>query len=110
MPYIDINVNSRITEEKEVALKAALGEIITEIPGKTEGSLMIQFRDNCRLWHSGENGCPIALINVMLLGSAPKDAYKNFADRVIDLFREELGVDGHHIYVKFEEVPNWFWG
>lgn len=109
MPYIDVNVNCEISEEKEVALKAALGEIIAVIPGKSEGSLMIQFKDNCRLWHSGENG-PVAFINVMLLGSAPKDAYKGFADRVIALFHKELGIDGQHIYVKFEEVPNWFWG
>lgn len=110
MPYIDVNVNCRITEEKELALKAALGEIITEIPGKTEGSLMIQFKDNCRLWHSGENGSPIAVVNVMLYGSASKEAYKSFADSTIALFGKELGIDGQHVYVKFEEVSNWFWG
>jgi len=110
MPYIDVNVNCEITKEKETALKTALGEMISELPGKSEGSLMIQFHDNCRLWLSGEDDCKIALINVMLLGSAPKDAYKNFSERIIDLLHTELAIDDNHSYVKFEEVPNWFWG
>lgn len=109
MPYIDVNVNCEITEEKEMTLKTALGEIISEIPGKSEDSLMIQFHDRCHLWHAGDNSGRIAFINVMLLGSAPKDAYKTFSDRVIDLFHTELEIDKNHSYVKFEEVPNWFW-
>jgi len=110
MPYIDVNVNCEITAEKETTLKTALGEIISEIPGKSEDSLMIQFHDFCRLWHAGDNSSRIAFINVMLLGCAPKDAYKAFSDRVMELFCAQLEIDKNNIYVKFEEVPNWFWG
>lgn len=110
MPFIDVRLNCSLTAEKEEELKAGFGRLIEEIPEKTEGSLMMQFSDNCRLWHGGEKGFPIALVNVMLLGSSTRAAYQSFSNGCIALLEKELGVAGNHVYVKFEEVPNWFWG
>lgn len=110
MPYIDFNVSNTLTSQKENLIKSGLGKIIEEIPGKTESRLMIQFKDNCRLWFGGENSEPMAFINVMVYGSALKDSYQAFSDKAIQLISAELEIPGNNIYVKFEEVPNWFWG
>lgn len=107
MPFIDVRANGPITPQQESALKAGLGKAIAQIPGKSEGSLMVQFTDNCRLWFGGEQDGAIVLVNVMLYGRAAPEAYKAFKDEAIPLLEKELGAKT--VYLKFEEVPNWFW-
>lgn len=107
MPFIDVKLSCALTEVQEAALKTELGRAISLIPGKAESSLMIQFTDCCRLWFGGEKEGPFAFVNVMVLGSADRKSYSDFTDRVIGVFKKELQVK--RIYVKFEEVPNWFW-
>lgn len=107
MPFLDVKLSCELTQEKEVALKAAFGEAVSLIPGKSEGSLMIGFSDHCRLWMGGKQEGSIAFVNLMIYGASESQNYKAFSTRVIEILEEELGID--HIYVRFEEVPNWFW-
>ena len=107
MPFIDVKLSCSLTKVQETALKAELGRAISLIPGKSESSLMIQFSDCCRLWFGGENEGPFAFVNVMVLVSADRKFYSDFTDQVIAVFKKELQIK--RIYVKFEEVPNWFW-
>ncbi|WP_099204283.1 phenylpyruvate tautomerase MIF-related protein [Scatolibacter rhodanostii] len=110
MPYIDVNLSSALSVEKETILKKEIGQLIALIPGKTESSLMIQFKDCCRLWYNGKNEEPIAFVNVMLLGKASKDSYDALTGGLIQLFQQEMDVPAANTYVKFEEVPDWCWG
>ena len=34
MPFINVKTNTAVSKEKEIALKTALGQAITAIPGK----------------------------------------------------------------------------
>lgn len=106
MPFIDVRSSGEISRELEIELKTRLGRAIGLLPGKSEDSLMIQFSDHCRLWFGGETG-NVAFVNVMLYGAAPKADYRQFSDTVIPMLEELLGV--RHVYLKFEEVANWFW-
>ena len=107
MPFIDVRSSGPIAPETEKSLKEVLGEKIALIPGKSESSLMIQFSDNCRLWFGGEQEDPIVFANVMVYGSAAPEYYAKFKDAVIPVFEEKLGAKS--VYLKFEEVSNWFW-
>ena len=46
-------------------------------------------------------------MNVMLYGSASDESCEKFSQAVIPLFQRELGAS--HVYLKFEEVPHWYW-
>lgn len=107
MPFVDVKVSCGIDRAQEEAIKAGLGQAIALIPGKSESSLMVQFSDNCRLWFGGQQDGPIAFLNVMIYGASTGEAYNSFSDSAIALLQKELGAK--HVYVKFEEVPNWFW-
>lgn len=107
MPFIDVRLSCDLDGAREEALKTELGKAIALIPGKSEGSLMIQFTDNCRLWFGGRQEGPIAFVNVMVYGSSAPEDYRKFKDHVIPVLEEKLGVK--QVYLKFEEVPNWFW-
>ena len=41
MPYIDVNVSIKLSDQEKDNLKSKLGELISIIPGKTENVLMI---------------------------------------------------------------------
>ncbi len=107
MPFIDVRTSCPVSAAQEEGLKAQLGKAIALIPGKSEGSLMVQFTDNCRLWFGGQQEGPIAFVNVMVYGASAKEAYKKFSDAVVPQLEQVLGC--RHVYLKFEEVPNWFW-
>lgn len=107
MPFIDVKMSGELDKALEETLKAELGKAIALIPGKSEDSLMIQFTDNCRLWFGGGQEGPIVLVNVMLYGTSTREAYQKFSGRVIPVLEEKLGAK--QVYLKFEEVPNWFW-
>lgn len=106
MPFIDVRSSGEITPAQEEEVKERLGQAIALIPGKSEASLMIQFSDRCRLWYGGERG-EIVFVNVMLYGKADPQAYEAFQAAVIPALEEGLGAK--RVYLKFEEVPHWFW-
>ena len=106
MPFIDVRAAGEIAPGQEELLKAKLGEAIGLIPGKSERSLMIQFTDHCRLWFGGKQG-NFVFVNVMLYGAAEKRDYEKFQGAVIPVLEEVLGAE--KVYLKFEEVPNWYW-
>ncbi len=106
MPFIDLRLSGEISKAQETELKADLGKAIALIPGKAESHLMVQFTDHCRLWFGGEQG-PIVFVNVMLYGASTPEHYGTFKDYVIPLLEKKLGAKS--VYLKFEEVPNWYW-
>lgn len=110
MPYIDVSLSDVLAQETEQQLKSAFGKLIERIPGKTEDYLMVQFHDRCRLWFRGKNEEPNAMVNVMLYGKAGQADYQHLADGILEALSQTAGVPVSNIYVKFEEVPNWFWG
>lgn len=106
MPYIHAKFSTPVSPEKETALKSALGEAITLL-NKPESYLMVEISDNCRLYFGGRNDKPIAFFDVALLHSAPRASYEKLTARLCDIAKEIMGVDGDHVYVKFEETENW---
>lgn len=107
MPFMDVRASCPISSAQETALKTELGKAIALIPGKSESSLMMQFTENCHLWFGGEQNGPIVFVNVMLYGTTARQACESFKDVAIPLLKKELGAE--IVYLKFEEVPNWFW-
>ena len=60
--------------------KNRLGQIITQIPGKSEEFLMIELEDNCRLYFGGNQDGPTAYVKVEVFGSL-SDEYSLYADQ-----------------------------
>ncbi len=109
MPYIDTKLNFRLSEEKERALKAKLGQAIATFPGKSEYWLMLNFTDNCRLWFRGYNHFPIAMVEVKLFGAAEASVCNQMTAVISEIFREELDISPDHLYVKYEFTDRWGW-
>lgn len=109
MPFIDTKLNIRLPEDKEQALKAALGEAISVFPGKSEYWLMLNFSENCRLWFRGYDNFPAAMVEVSLFGSASAEQTSAMTARISKIFRDILGISPDHVYVKYSFTDHWGW-
>lgn len=106
MPFIHAKFSGSVSPDQEKTLKSALGEAITLI-GKPERYLMVEIEDNRRLYFGGDNSAPIAFFDVSLLHSAPRASYEKLTARLCEIAKDQMGVDGGNVYVKFEETENW---
>ncbi len=108
MPYIATTANIAISGRKKEAIKERMGQAIELIPGKTEGWLMLSFRDNADMYFKGEDD-PCAICEVKLYGSAGEEDYANLTEALTDILREELDIDPDRIYVTYSEIDTWGW-
>ena len=108
MPYISTTANIAISGRKEQAIKERMGRAIELIPGKTEGWLMLSFRDNVSMYFKGDDE-PCAICQVKIFGSASDEDYARLTEALTDILHEELGIETDRIYVTYEEVGVWGW-
>ena len=108
MPYISTTTNVKISDESEARIRAALGNSISEIRGKSERWLMLSFRDSVRMAFSGDTS-PTAMIEVEIFGSASEGEYSRLTAKITDVISEELKIPKNRIYVKYEEISTWGW-
>ena len=107
MPYIDLKTTAKITKEKEIDLKAAFGEAISLIPGKSERWLMVKLDGECKMFLAGDNQDDVAMVEIDIFGSATDAAYDALTARITDIINEEINIPKDRIYVKYEEIDTW---
>ena len=109
MPYIEAQVNIKITKEKEIKLKEELGKAINVISGKTEKWLMVNIRDNQTLYFAGDNSSPICWCEVKIFGAAPAEELENMTKRLCGVYKDVLNIAPDHTYIKYEFSNKWGW-
>lgn len=108
MPFINVKTNTAVSAPKAEAVKSALGQAITAIPGKSEHWLMVGIEPEQMLWFQGSDA-PAAIAEVSIYGSASASAYDALTGKICAVLAEELGIAGNRIYVKYAEVEHWGW-
>ena len=109
MPYIETKTSAKVTKEKELALKEALGKAIELIPGKSERWLMLNLIDECRMALAGTTEPDVAMVEVDIFGTSTDDAFDALTARICKVVNEIIGINKDRIYVKYREVDRWGW-
>ena len=78
MPVIKTHATTPIPESAQHALKAAFGQAIENIPGKSEQWLMCLFDENAPIYFAGDDSEASALIEVGVFarGEVPASAWE----------------------------------
>lgn len=84
MPYISTKTNIELVKDKQDALAAKYGKIITLVPGKTERWLMLSFDDNAPMYFGGKSDEPMAYIELSLFGGASDSVYDKLTAAICD--------------------------
>ena len=108
MPYIATSTNVSVSGRKKESIKERMGKAIELIPGKSEGWLMLSFRDNVSMFFKGEDE-PCAICQVKLFGSASEENYAALTEELTDIISDELDIDPDRIYITYEEIGVWGW-
>ena len=108
MPFINLKTNTAVSDDQATKLKAAFGQDITAIPGKSEAWLMVEISPENKLYFKGSDE-PAAIAEVSVFGNAAKDALEDLTAKICDSVEDALGIPSSRIYVKYDLVPNWGW-
>jgi len=106
MPYIDTKVSVSLTDKNKENIKTKLGKAVSVL-GKGESYLMVGFQDNYSLYFGGRNDKPLAFVEVKLFGKCSREQYVKMTAEVCNILKDELGISGDGVYVKYEEVTHW---
>jgi len=106
MPYIAINTSKPLSDRQKEALKTALGEKITVIPGKGESKLMIDISDNHTMYFAGEKR-ELAYVDVKCYGAAEFANKKAFTEAAFEAVQQTTGLPQDGIYLTYSEFENW---
>ncbi|MCX7711505.1 MAG: phenylpyruvate tautomerase MIF-related protein [Clostridia bacterium] len=107
MPYINVNISTKLSEAEKDTLKAKLGELISTIPGKTEEVLMIGINDGYTLYFSGEKKEKVAFLEVRLYKESTFECKAEFTQKVFEVFEKDFGVTGDNLFMTFGEYDSW---
>ena len=109
MPYINSTLTLKLTDKMTETLKSKLGEIISEIPGKSEEWLMVGFKDDHTLFFRGDKKETAAFVEIKIFGTADRKYKEIITSKVSTLFEEELHIPKDSIYIVFDEIKDWGW-
>lgn len=112
MPFINSKVTVKITPEKEAVIKQKLGKAIENIPGKSEGWLMLGFEDEYTLYFKGEKCEKAAFVEVKVYGSpsnSSRTAFESMTAEICRIYGDELGIPAGSIYVTYQMIEDWGW-
>lgn len=108
MPYIDIKLSKKATEEQKEVLKTEFGKAI-KIMHKPESYLMVGIQDNYDLYFAGkklENG---AFVSVSVFGSVSSTDSQNMTERICEILKSVFATQGDCVYVTYGGIQNWGW-
>ena len=111
MPVIHTYASTPIEEQQRELLKAAYGEAICNVPGKSEQWLMCLFDQNVPIYLGGSDAEPAALVTVDVYArnSVPRRAWEAMTADICDTLQEVLGIDPARIYIKYGSTPDFGW-
>lgn len=107
MPYIDVNLTSKLSEVQKDAMKSKFGELITLLPGKTEAVLMVCINDGSTIYFSGEKKDKAAFVNIKLFKESGFEYKAELTAKIFEFFEKDFGVPGKDLFLSFDEYSSW---
>ncbi len=107
MPFINVKTNAAVSKEKCEAIKSALGQAITALPGKSEQWLMVGIEPECTLYFQGSDA-PCAMVQVQTYGTnaSGTDA---LTGKICEILGDNLSIPANRTYVSYFGTANWGW-
>ena len=108
MPFIDVKLSKKLTDEEKAQLKGDLGKSIS-LMHKPESYLMVGICDGYDLYFAGNKLANGAFVSVSAFGSVnPADAEKMSAS-ICEILQRRFSVKGPDVYITYAGVENWGW-
>ena len=107
MPFINVKTNASVSKEKGEAIKSALGQAITALPGKSEQWLMVGIEPECTLYFQGSDA-PCAMVQVQTYGTNASGT-DVLTGKICQILSDNLSIPANRTYVSYFGTANWGW-
>ncbi len=108
MPYLKIQTNRTIEDDRQLGFLQKASAAIAEELGKSESYVMVAF-DPPRPMLFGGSDEPCAYMELKSIGlSESKTA--GLSERLCGLVEEALGIPAGRVYIEFSDAPRAMWG
>lgn len=107
MPFINVKTNTAVSKDKMDAIKSALGQAITALPGKSENWLMVGIEPEQSLYFQGSDA-PAAMVQVQTYGTNAQGTDALTA-KICDILQAQLSIPANRTYVSYFGTANWGW-
>lgn len=108
MPFIDVKITRKLTDEQKLELKAKLGESIS-IMHKPESYLMVGIADGYDLYFAGKKLANGAYVGVKLFGKPAAGDCARMTKALCDLLGTRFGIPSDCVYVTYQGISDWGW-
>ena len=108
MPFIDLKLTQKLTEDKKTLIKTMLGGKIS-ILRKPESYLMIGIDDGYDLYFAGKKLEKGAFVQVSVFGEPDSRDCAKMTEAVCRILKDILDIDGSAVYVAYGGTGNWGW-
>lgn len=107
MPLIAVYTGRKLAAETKRNIASELGKIVTVIPGKNEGNLMVAVQDGLDMVFAGDASGDCLYADIKLHGASPHEAKDKLVTDCIAMLHAAAGVPTDNIYVTVAEFANW---
>jgi phenylpyruvate tautomerase PptA (4-oxalocrotonate tautomerase family) len=108
MPYLKINTNTPLAQERETALAAAASTLVAQILSKPESYVLIEINSGVTMLFAGSND-PLAYMELKSIG-LPENKTAEFSNKLCQLVAAQLNINTDRIYIEFAAAERHMWG
>ena len=108
MPYLKIQTNQSIADDKAEALLKAASQAVATGLGKPESYVMVNLDPPRPMLFAGDS-TPTAYLELKSIG-LPDDKTRSLSETLCTLISEHLAIEPDRIYIEFANAPRHMWG
>ena len=110
MPYVQVRTSISLTDKQITAMKDELSPAISLIPGKYEGTLMMEFIPDCHLYLGGDNTEPTAFVTVLTNNEIEEPLLRPYSEKLFTVISQVTEIPRQRIYIVHQGLPKWHSG
>lgn len=107
MPFVDVRIGKKLESDQVLSMKAKIGELISILPGKSEGNVMVQIQSGCDIFYQGKKIETGGYIIIKLYGPSPKEKKQEFVKALYHMCEKDFGLSKTQIYINIAEMDCW---
>ncbi len=108
MPYLKINTNTPINDEKSSPLMAEMSQLMAKETGKPERYVMVELASSKPMLFGGSDQ-PLAYLECKSIGLSGAQA-RSLSASLSRLLEKELSIPPDRVYIEFSNCPAELWG
>ena len=108
MPFLKIQTNLSIDEDKKQETIKAASRLVADEIGKPERYVMVAFEPDQPMVFAGSDD-PCAYLELKSIG-LPEDKTKPLSAALCEFIDRQLGIPAERVYIEFADAPRAMWG